>query len=731
MLNQTTSDQFNQLVQNSTLEPLEISRQKIEAVQSAFKFLLELINEYEESSSNSESLQIKSNAVTAVQDLLDLNLGPETIVAALMSFAIERYPQAISLVINQYGNVVASLIREVLDIEKYCGRQTSAKTLQKLILTTVTDVRVVLILLCRQLVIVRELDKYPRGKSVGLADEIFSVYAPLAGHLGINRWKSNLEDLAFHYLNPELYKNISDNIDRIQRNHHHLLAGIIERLRKELSANGFLPDDYVIVGRPKHIYSIYKKMNTPKYKERGIDRIYDKLGVRVIVDTIPECYSVLGIIHSIWLPIPGEFDDYIGRPLPTGYRSLHTAVRLGEPNHDVVEFQIRTNDMHYEAENGIAAHWRYKDNIARELGLDSRILHFRQILENLRNDQESDEVLKEFQAEPYDSVIYVFSPKGDVFEVPTNSTPIDFAYQIHTEVGHRCRGARVNGKMVSLDYRLKSGEKVEIITAKRGSPNRAWMNISLGYTASARTRSKIRQWFRQQEREQNIQQGREVIERELKRLALLDVYDVEDIARALKYDDIDDFLAKIGFGDIQTVQITGAIALMQHALKPNDQELLPLLKSPAPTTKKKGLTVRGVSGLHTRIAGCCNPISPEPIIGYITRGEGITIHSQDCKQVQAIKDRERLIEVSWGTEAEKYPIPIIVTSYRRGGLIEDLVSTLRGQQISVPKTKLVTKGPLMTAYLIVEVVDLRQLNWLLTKLENLPNVIEARRQQWS
>jgi GTP pyrophosphokinase len=282
--------------------------------------------------------------------------------------------------------------------------------------------------------------------------------------------------------------------------------------------------------------------------------------------------------------------------------------------------------------------------------------------------------------------------------------------------------------MTSLDYKLQSGDKVEIITTKRGGPNRDWMNPTLGYTGNARTRGKIRQWFREQEREQNITQGREVVERELKRMNLLDTYQIDDIALALKFDDVDDFLCKVGFGDIQTVQITGALAVLQQQLTQDDAELLPLLK---PATRVKGLTVRGVGGLHTRMAGCCNPIAPEPIIGYVTRGQGVTIHRKDCKQLQGINDPERLIEVDWGSTAETHPVPVVLTAYRRSGLIEELVNVLRGQNIGVPKTKLITQDNIMTVYLVAEVANIDQLTWLLTKLANIPNVIEARRQRWS
>ena len=321
----------------------------------------------------------------------------------------------------------------------------------------------------------------------------------------------------------------------------------------------------------------------------------------------------------------------------------------------------------------------------------------------------------------------MFTPTGDVIDLPVGATPVDFAYRVHTEVGHRCRGARVNGKMVSLDYVLKSGERVSILTTNRGGPSRDWMNGSLGYTGSARTRSKIRQWFRNQEREQNITQGREVVERELRRLGLADTYTVSDIAQSLKFDDEEQFLAKVGFGDIQSRQISGAIALMEKNLHPDD-ELRPLLLQTPP--KKQGLTITGVSGLHTRMAKCCQPIPPEPIQGFITRGQGVTIHRADCKEIINTTEPERLITVEWGDDSAVYPIPIVLKAYRRPNIIEEIVAILRGQRINTPKTKTTAVGNIMTISLIVEIKSLEQLNWLLQKLESLPNVIEAHRQRW-
>jgi GTP pyrophosphokinase len=428
----------------------------------------------------------------------------------------------------------------------------------------------------------------------------------------------------------------------------------------------------------------------------------------------------------MWQPIPREFDDYIAAPKANGYQSLHTAV-IATKTGENLEVQIRTRRMHDEAEKGVAAHWAYKEEGGKiASSVKKRIDSLRELLATLQ-DEERDDDDDLLESEILAERIYVFTPKGDVIDLPTGSTPIDFAYAIHTEVGHRCRGARVNGKMVSLDYVLKSGERVDILTTNRGGPSRDWMNASLGYTGSTRTRSKIRQWFRNQEREQNILQGREVVERELRRLGLSEVHTVSDIAKALKFDDEEQFLAKVGFGDIQSRQLSGAIALMEKSLHPDDELRPLLLQTPQ---KDKGLTISGIGGLYTRMAKCCQPIPPEPITGFITRGQGVTIHRADCKQVLNISEPERLIAVEWGDNAAVYPIPIVLKAYRRPNIIEEIVAILRGQKINTPKTKTTSVGNIMTISLVVEVKSLEQLNWLLQKLESLPNVVEAYRQRW-
>lgn len=694
----------------------------------------------------------------------------DTFIAALLHDSLlPQFKVTEANLAKRFGRDVASLIRGVKTLDDYskqAGRnrqvtpdnlnenqdRDTLEAIRRALLSIIEgDIRVILIRMVDSLQDLRRANNMPVDMQRQIAYEAMYIYAPIANRLGIWHLKSQLEDMAFRYLEPEKYREIARALDEKRELRALKVERAAMRLRKRLRDMGLKA---TVTGRPKHLYSIYRKM---RRKELDFTQIYDIQALRVIIET-PEpategasqgangkdkklsakarkerednerdlCYQVLGAVHSLWQPIRGEFDDYIGSPKANGYKSLHTAVIDSETGQKL-EVQIRTQRMHEEAERGVAAHWLYKEQDSQvSTSAQRQIQNLRELLVNLQEDEDEGGVIDMTKLEER---IHVYTPTGQIIDLPAGSTPIDFAYQIHTGLGHLCRGARVNGKLISLDYQLKSGDKVEIIKGKRGGPNRDWMNPSLGYTGSARTRSKIRQWFRQQEREQNIAQGREVIERELKRLGLLEVYSVEDIARALKFDDIEEFLSKVGFGDIQTVQITGAIAVMQQALRAEDEELRPLFRPP--TARRKGLTVRGMEGLYTRMAACCNPIAPEPIIGYITRGQGITIHAQSCDQLKGINDKERLIEVEWGTEGEKYPIPIVVTAYRRGGLIEDLVSTLRGQQINVPKTKLVTTDNVMKVYLIAEVADITQLNWLLTKLENLPKVIKAQRQSWS
>ncbi|MDX1662412.1 MAG: bifunctional (p)ppGpp synthetase/guanosine-3',5'-bis(diphosphate) 3'-pyrophosphohydrolase [Candidatus Promineifilaceae bacterium] len=687
--------------------------------------------------------------------ICSLGMHDYTLVAALLhDTLLPHTAQSADSLYRRFGPKVTALVTGLAELLAYAeenDRQEEAQSSNDVRLEKIRaalmamiqqDVRVILLRLADVLQDLRKAGALPREQQERMAREVRNIYAPLANRLGVWQLKWELEDLTFRYLQPDRYKYIAGKIDERRVDRTRKINEAAERLKRRIQEMGLSAD---VTGRPKHIYSIYRKMER---KNVSFEEIYDVHALRVVLhgpdgsrhaspksrkqkqeEARSLCYQVLGAVHSLWQPIPQEFDDYIAAPKPNGYRSLHTAVMDEEG--ETLEIQIRTEEMDKEAELGIAAHWAYKEGEANPSASDVKRIHwFRQLVHNLR-EAEDPEAEGELAAQEFlQEQIYVFTPRGDVIELPNGATPVDFAYQIHTEVGHRCRGAQVNGKMVSLDYQLQAGDRVKIITASRGGPSRDWMNENLGFTASARTRSKIRSWFRQQEREKNIEHGREVVERELRRLGLNDVYSLADIAEALHYNDVDTFLAKVGFGDIQSAQIGGAIASLQQQLKPDD-ELRQLLQLPHFQQPSGGLTVRGVSGLATRFAGCCSPIPPEPIKGYITRGRGVTVHSSSCKTLTHITDRERLIDVEWGVEEETYPIPIVVRAYHRPGLVDDIANVLKGRQISAPRTKKTTSNSITTVYMEAQVSDLAQLEWLLERLDKLPNVFDVQRQRWN
>jgi GTP pyrophosphokinase len=660
----------------------------------------------------------------------DLGLDTPTICAAMLHDCLLPHSSVGEKDIRkQLGPEIAGLVTSLSKLDMYTDsadrsrNDRALESIRRALLSVIEgEPRIIIVYLADRLQELRKAGELTDLQRQALAFEAQNIHAPLANRLGIWQIKWELEDLAFRFLEPEQYRLIAANVAEKREDRNRRIDEARRLLQRRLDEANIEAE---VTGRPKHIYSIYRKM-----VEKGVrfDELFDIRALRVIVkqDDSALCYQVLAIVHNLWTPLNKEFDDYIARPKANGYQSLHTAVMDGRGQ--ILEVQIRTRAMHEEAEKGIAAHWTYKEGGRAPAAVSQQINSLRQLLTTLKETDGAYVDSSALRNELFGERIFVFTPKGDVIDLPAGATPIDFAYAIHTEVGHRCRGALVNAKMVGLDYRLKSGEKIEIITANKGGPSRDWMNESLGYTGSSRTRSKIRGWFRQQDRDKNIAIGRDVVSRELRRLGVADVYTIRDIAEALKHSDQDLFLARVGFGDIQSTQIGGAIAALQQKLKPDD-ELRPLLKGQESRSEK--LTVKGIGGLHTKMAACCSPIPPEPIMGYITRGRGITIHTRDCKQLLATREPERWIEVEWGLEGATFPIPIVVTAYRRTGLIEDISNLLKGANVSVTKTKTVTASNLITVSLIAQVATLDQLNWTLSKLEKVPNVIEARRQKWA
>jgi GTP pyrophosphokinase len=670
------------------------------------------------------------HCLAAAQMLADLRLDTDTLAAALLHDTLEDTEVTYEQLEEEFGQEIAKLVDGVSKLgqidqlsglsERNIREDAQAESLRKMFLAMVDDVRVVLIKLADRLHNMRTLSSLPEHKRRRIARETLEIFAPLANRLGIWQIKWELEDLALRHLEPGTYKDIATLIDGRRPDRERYIAWIVRRVQEELDRAGVNAE---VMGRPKHIYSIYRKM---KRKGVDFDQIYDVRGVRIVVDSTPDCYAALGVIHTLWRPIPGEFDDYIATPKDNMYRSLHTAV-VG-PEGKPLEIQIRTNEMDYTAELGIAAHWRYKEGHKQDPVFDNKIAWLRQLMEWRQEVTDAHEFIDSLKTDVFQDRVYTFTPKGKIIDLPAGSTPIDFAYHIHTEVGHRCRGAKANGKLVALDYQLRSGDQVEILTAKRGGPSRDWLNPHLGYVKTSRARSKIRQWFKRQNREENIVQGREVLERELKRLGL-DETPYDRIAKKFSYDKIDDLMAAIGAGDINAHQIAGrALELVE----PEEEipELPPVRTIPvAPTT---GVRVSGVGDLLTHLARCCNPLPGDDIVGYITRGRGVTIHRQDCPNMLRMNDQERLIEVDWGTDevTETHPVNVRVEAYDRQGLLRDIAAIVADEAINLSAANIATrkKDNMATMMVTLEISDIDQLSRVLARIERLPNVVEARRQ---
>jgi RelA/SpoT family (p)ppGpp synthetase len=660
--------------------------------------------------------------------LAELRLDPPTIAAGLLHDVVEDSLVSVEDLKRDFGEQIAQLVDGVtklgeIELSKM-GRLTfdekESESLRKMFFAMFSDVRVVLIKLADRLHNMRTLGPLPEERRQRIARETLEIFAPLANRLGIWQWKWELEDLGFRYLNPRRYREIAQFIAERRQAREQDIQHYINILRERLADEG-IPNEN-ISGRPKHIYSIHRKM-----EDKGLpfEQIYDIQGIRVMVDTLAQCYAALGIVHGLWRPIPGEFDDYIATPKDNLYRSLHTAVVADDGK--TLEVQIRTHEMHETAEYGIAAHWRYKEGRKqRDIEFEQKINWLRQLMEWRQDITDATEFVASLKTDVFQDRVYTFTPKGDVIDLPTGSTPIDFAYHIHTEIGHRCRGAKVNGKLVSLDYQLQNGDQVSILTAKRGGPSRDWLNPALGYVKTSRARSKVRQWFRRQDRDKNVAQGRELLERELKRL------DVEGmahdkVAQLFQYEKLDDFLAAVGCGDINNQQIATRIIEVERQEKATKEEIQVPTMAPEAVVGE-GVTVRGTGGLLTHLARCCSPVPGDEIVGYVTRGHGVTVHRRDCPNVLRIPEAERLIEVEWGTDKKTYPVMIHVLAYDRGGLMRDIAALVAADDINMTSLNVTTAKNIATLYATLEISDIAQLSSILAKIERLPNVVEARRQ---
>ncbi len=597
---------------------------------------------------------------------------------------------------------------------------SQSEALRKMLLAVVSDPRLVVIRIAEQLHRLQQAKESPAAAQRALAVETREIYAALANRLGIWQLKWQLEDLAFRYLEPERYARIARMLAETRAEREASVTELAEILRAELGKNGIEAE---VSGRPKHIYSIWRKMHR---KGRPLEQIFDVRALRVLVDSVTDCYAALGAVHNRWSYLPGEFDDYIANPKGNGYRSLHTAVigPAGRP----VEVQIRTHEMHAFAELGVAAHWRYKEGDAPRHGsaFDDKIRYLRRLLEPF---DEDGDLLEQIRGDAFEDRVYALSPKGDVVELPAGSTPLDFAYHVHTQIGHRCRGAKVNGRMVPLTYQVANGDRIEIITARDPQPSRDWLSPQNGYLAASRSRAKVRSWFRQQDREQNRRQGREILEREMARLNARDL-PVDTIAAELKAASTDELCVALGAGDITPAAVARALQQLLHRSTEPD---LPRRRPPARHDKDgKRFAIRGVDDLLCNLARCCRPVPPEPIAGYITKGRGVGIHRYNCRNFVNLRSRypERVIEVEWNDSSEAtYPVELVVQAFDRNGLLRDISSVLADEKIGVASSQTRTDRQRMmaTIELGLSVPGLAALSRVIGRLEQLPNVTSVKR----
>jgi len=670
--------------------------------------------------------------VDAALTVAGLQLDAAAVAATLLHDVQEDCGVANEELKKRFGPEVAKLVDGATKLEKIPWRAPSerpgdqtlqAESLRKMFLAMAEDIRVVIIKLADRLHNMRTLDALSPEKRRRIAQETMEIYAPLANRLGIWQIKWELEDLAFRHLEPERYRQIARLIQAKRAVRERYIAQVERILKDELAKHGIKAE---VTGRAKHIYSIAQKAEKYAAEQKSFEQIYDLLALRVIVDTVADCYNALGVVHGLWHPIPGQFDDYIASPKESLYQSLHTTVMAigARP----LEVQIRTHEMHQLAEHGVAAHWRYKEGAGRDVRFEERLSWLRQLLEWQRDMSQAEEFVESVKADLFQDQVFVYTPKGEIKEMPAGATPIDFAYRVHTELGHRCVGAKVNGRLVPLNYQLKNGDVVEIVSSKapRG-PSRDWLNPNLGYVKTGHSKEKIRQWFKKQERAENIERGREIIEKELRRLNISLAEHEDELLRIFKYETLDDFLAALGYGGISTAHIATRLAplIQKDVVAPELPEFEELPRRQTRTT----VQVLGTGDLLTQIARCCNPVPGDEIIGYVTRSRGVTVHRRDCYNVIHEGEKERLVDVEWGRTGEMYPVAVHIEAWDRVGLLRDLSTLVSDEKVNMMGVRTEHDDYRTThVYITLETTGVAQLSRLMQKMESVRGVITVNRQ---
>ncbi|MCP0913491.1 MULTISPECIES: GTP diphosphokinase [Legionella] len=669
----------------------------------------------------------------AMADVLaDLEVDHETLIAAIIYETVHYAELSMDVVEEQLGSNIAKLVKGIEKMNaisnlrvlgKYPQSKHQIDNIRKMLLAMVDDVRVVLIKLAERLCVLRSLAPMSEAIRIQMATEAMEIYAPLANRLGIGAIKWEMEDLAFRHLHPEDYKAIAKGLKSKRLERDHFVNEIIEELNQHIKNLGF--QHFAVYGRSKHIHSIYRKMQR---KNVSLEEIYDATAVRILVETEAQCYEVLGLVHAKWPQVVAEFDDYIIHPKPNGYQSLHTAVTGKEGR--VFEVQIRTFKMHEQAEMGVAAHWKYKEGgVARKESHERKIEWLRDVLAWHQEMATNQGISPAVETEFLEDRVYVFTPDGDVLDLPHGVTPLDFAYHVHSELGHRCRGAKVNGHIVPLTYKLKTGDRVEILTGKEARPSRDWINPHLNYLKTPRAKAKVLHWFKMQDYDRNRDEGREILDQELKALGIK-TERLQDVVVSLNFKSLDDLYAALGRGDLRLGQILNRITPAEPQEVAIQNIVKPQLK---PEVSGSDLRIEGVGNLLTHMARCCQPVPGDAVIGYITLGRGVSVHRQDCPNIihAGERQRQRFLQVNWGsTTREHYVVDILIRAFDRTGLLRDITSLLANEKAHVYSLQTQINKQENTSFitLTVEIDGLNSLSRLLTRLEQVPNVLEARRQ---
>ncbi len=675
--------------------------------------------------------------------LVGLRLDVDCRLAALL-FAVPTYDEhGLEKIEKRFGETVAHMVDGVSRLNRMrpisrgfvahseeSGQQNLAEMkaqieiLRKMFLAIVEDIRVVLLRLASRTQTLRHYVEEPDELRVQVARETLELYSPLANRLGVWELKWELEDLSFRFLHPDIYKKIARQLDEKRAEREQFIANSVERLKQELAAVGIKNAE--VYGRPKHIYSIWNKM-----RKKGVEfsEVYDVRALRVIVDEVRDCYTALGIVHNMWMPIPKEFDDYISNPKGNNYRSLHTAVSC--PDGRALEVQIRTREMHKHAELGVAAHWRYKEGARSSSGsYDEKIAWLRQLLVWKDEVSDSSDWVKHYKEAALDETIYVMTPQGRVVDLPRGATPVDFAYRVHTDLGHRCRGAKVDGALVTLNTVLETGQRVEIIAAKQGGPSRDWLNASLGYLFTHRSRAKVRQWFSSMALEQSVADGRAIVNRELQRMGETG-FKLDELASRLGFAKSEDLFIAVARAELNMRQLQTAVRGTD--VQAEEEKLAaepPVRKRKSSDDSEKGILIVGVDKLLTQLAGCCKPAPPDPIVGFVTRGKGVSIHRADCPNFANMEamQPERVIETAWGAEAEGvFAVDIVVDANDRQGLLRDVSEVLTKEKINVVAVSTQSRQGSANMRFTGEVKNLAQLKHALAALHEVPGVVGARR----